>query len=250
MRIQVITLFPEEFTPLVDIGVTGRGIREGKVTLELLNPRDFAADRHRTVDDRPYGGGPGMVMAIEPLRSAIRMARARAEEMAESKARVGLLSPQGRRLDHEAVAGLAQRQELILVCGRYEGIDERLIELEVDEEWSIGDYVLSGGELAAAVIIDAITRLLPGVLGDEQSAHQDSFTDGLLDFQHYTRPENVEGLQVPPVLLSGDHRAIARWRRKQSLGRTWQRRPELLQRMDLDTESKALLTEFIKENSE
>jgi tRNA (guanine37-N1)-methyltransferase len=250
MRIQVITLFPEEFTPLVDIGVTGRGIREGKVTLELLNPRDFAADRHRTVDDRPYGGGPGMVMAIEPLRSAIRMARARAEEKAEREARVGLLSPQGQRLDHEAVAELAQRQELILVCGRYEGIDERLIELEVDEEWSIGDYVLSGGELAAAVIIDAITRLLPGVLGDEQSAHQDSFTDGLLDFQHYTRPENVEGLQVPPVLLSGDHRAIARWRRKQSLGRTWQRRPELLQRMDLDTESKALLTEFIKENSE
>jgi len=250
MRIQVITLFPEEFTPLVDIGVTGRGIREGKVTLELLNPREFAADRHRTVDDRPYGGGPGMVMAIEPLRSAIRMARARAEEEAGEKARVGLLSPQGRRLDHEAVAELAQRQELILVCGRYEGIDERLIELEVDEEWSIGDYVLSGGELAAAVIIDAITRLLPGVLGDEQSAHQDSFTDGLLDFQHYTRPENVEGLQVPPVLLSGDHRAIARWRRKQSLGRTWQRRPEMLQRMDLDTESEALLAEFIKENSE
>jgi tRNA (guanine37-N1)-methyltransferase len=250
MRIQVITLFPEEFTPLVDIGVTGRGIRDGKVELELLNPRDFAADRHRSVDDRPYGGGPGMVMAIEPLRSAIHLARARAEERAEGQARVGLLSPQGRRLDHEAVTELAQRQELILVCGRYEGIDERLIELEVDEEWSIGDYVLSGGELAAAVIIDAITRLLPGVLGDEQSAHQDSFSDGLLDFQHYTRPENVEGLHVPAVLLSGDHRAIARWRRKQSLGRTWQRRPELLQRMDLDKESETLLAEFIKENSE
>jgi tRNA (guanine37-N1)-methyltransferase len=250
MRIQVITLFPEEFTPLVDIGVTGRGIRDGKVELELLNPRDFAADRHRSVDDRPYGGGPGMVMAIEPLRSAIHLARARAEERAEGKARVGLLSPQGRRLDHEAVTELAQRHELILVCGRYEGIDERLIELEVDEEWSIGDYVLSGGELAAAVIIDAITRLLPGVLGDEQSAHQDSFSDGLLDFQHYTRPENVEGLHVPAVLLSGDHRAIARWRRKQSLGRTWQRRPELLQRMDLDKESETLLAEFIKEYSE
>jgi len=246
MRIQVITLFPEEFTPLVDIGVTGRGIREGKVTLELLNPREFAADRHRTVDDRPYGGGPGMVMAIEPLRSAIRAAR----NKAAGKASVGLLSPQGRQLDQEAVAELAQRQELILVCGRYEGIDERLIELEVDEEWSIGDYVLSGGELAAAVIIDAITRLLPGVLGDEQSALQDSFTDGLLDCQHYTRPEKVEGLEVPPVLLSGDHGAIARWRRKQSLGRTWLRRPELLQRMDLDTESKALLAEFIQENSE
>ena len=221
MRIQVITLFPEEFTPLVDIGVTGRGIRDGKVELELLNPRDFAADRHRSVDDRPYGGGPGMVMAIEPLRSAIRMARARAEdrrERAEGKARVGLLSPQGRRLDHEAVAELAQRQELILVCGRYEGIDERLIELEVDEEWSIGDYVLSGGELAAAVIIDAITRLLPGVLGDEQSAHQDSFTDGLLDFQHYTRPENVEGLQVPPVLLSGDHQGHCTMEKKAIAG--------------------------------
>jgi len=246
MRIQVITLFPEEFRPLVDIGVTGRGIREGKVALELLNPRDFASDRHRTVDDRPYGGGPGMVMAIEPLRSAIHAARA----SAEGRARVGLLSPQGRRLDHEAVAELAQRQELILVCGRYEGIDERLIELEVDEEWSIGDYVLSGGELAAAVIIDAITRLLPGVLGDEQSAHQDSFTDGLLDCQHYTRPENMEGLAVPAVLLSGDHGAIARWRRKQSLGRTWLRRPELLQKMDLDKESRALLAEFIQEHSE
>lgn len=254
MRIQVITLFPEEFRPLVDIGVTGRGIREGKVVLELINPRDFATDRHRTVDDRPYGGGPGMVMAIEPLRSAIHEARTRAEARSEAKAangaRVGLLSPQGRRLDQNAVAELAQRQEVILVCGRYEGIDERLIELEVDEEWSIGDYVLSGGELAAAVIIDAVMRLLPGVLGDDQSAHQDSFTDGLLDFQHYTRPENVEGLQVPQVLLSGDHRAIARWRRKQSLGRTWLRRPELLQRMDLDTESKALLEEFIKENSD
>jgi len=246
MRIQVITLFPEEFRPLVDIGVTGRGIREGKVALELLNPRDFASDRHRTVDDRPYGGGPGMVMAIEPLRSAIHAARANAE----GSARVGLLSPQGRRLDHEVVAELAQRQELILVCGRYEGIDERLIELEVDEEWSIGDYVLSGGELAAAVIIDAITRLLPGVLGDEQSAHQDSFTDGLLDCQHYTRPENMEGLAVPAVLLSGDHGAIARWRRKQSLGRTWLRRPELLQKMDLDKESRALLAEFIQESSE
>ncbi len=246
MRIQVITLFPEEFPPLVDIGVTGRGIRDGKVQLDLLNPRDFAADRHRTVDDRPYGGGPGMVMAVEPLRSAIRAAR----DHAGGKARVSLLSPQGKRLDHEAVRELAQRQELIFVCGRYEGIDERLIELEVDEEWSIGDYVLSGGELAAAVIIDTVTRLLPGVLGDEQSALQDSFMDGLLDCQHYTRPEEVAGLEVPPVLLSGDHGAIARWRKKQSLGRTWLRRPELLQALDLDKESRALLTEFIQENPE
>jgi len=239
MRIQVITLFPEEFTPLVSLGVTGRGISSGKVALELLNPREFATDRHRTVDDRPYGGGPGMVMAVEPLRSTIRTAKERA-----GLAKASLLSPQGRPLDQDAVRELALREELILVCGRYEGIDERLIELEIDEEWSIGDYVLSGGELAAAVLIDAVTRLLPGVLGDEQSAQQDSFMDGLLDCQHYTRPEEIEGLAVPPVLLSGDHGAIERWRRKQSLGRTWLRRPELLEKLALDTESAALLAEF------
>jgi len=240
MRIQVITLFPEEFRPLVALGVTGRAIGAEQVQLELLNPRDFARDRHRTVDDRPYGGGPGMVMAVEPLRTTIRAARQRAGE----QARVSLLSPQGRRLDQVAVRTLAQRQELILVCGRYEGIDERLIELEIDEEWSLGDYVLSGGELAAAVVIDAVTRLLPGVLGDEQSAAQDSFTEGLLDCQHYTRPEEFEGLTVPPVLLSGDHGAIERWRRQQSLGRTWLRRPELLEQLELDQEARLLLAEF------
>ena len=239
MRIQVITLFPEEFSPLVSLGVTGRGISSGKVALELLNPREFATDRHRTVDDRLYGGGPGMVMAVEPLRSTIRAAKERA-----GLAKASLLSPQGRPLDQDAVRELAQREELILVCGRYEGIDERLIELEIDEEWSIGDYVLSGGELAAAVLIDAVTRLLPGVLGDERSAQQDSFMDGLLDCQHYTRPEKIEGLTVPPVLLSGDHGAIERWRKKQSLGRTWLRRPELLEELALDTESAALLAEF------
>ena len=230
MRIQVVTLFPEEFRPLVDLGVTGRAIREGRVRLDILNPRDFATDRHRTVDDRPYGGGPGMVMAVEPLRSTIRAAR----EQAGGPARVALMSPQGRVLDQAGARELAGREELILVCGRYEGIDERLIELEIDEEWSIGDYVLSGGELAAAVLIDAVTRLLPGVLGHEQSAEQDSFTDGLLDCQHYTRPETVEGKGVPPVLLSGDHGAIERWRRKQSLGRTWLRRPDLLEGLELD----------------
>lgn len=240
MRIQVITLFPEEFRPLVSLGVTGRAIADGKVRIEVLNPREFAQDRHRTVDDRPYGGGPGMVMAVEPLRSTIRSARQRAG----TEAKVSLLSPQGRPLDQNAVGELAQRQELILVCGRYEGIDERLIELEIDEEWSIGDYVLSGGELAAAVLVDAVTRLLPGVLGDEQSAQQDSFMDGLLDCQHYTRPEEFEGLAVPPVLLSGDHGAIERWRKKQSLGRTWLRRPDLLEELALDTESEALLAEF------
>ncbi len=248
MRIQVITLFPEEFRPLVSLGVTGRAIATGTVTLEVLNPRDFAGDRHRTVDDRPYGGGPGMVMAVEPLRSTIRAAKAQVVESGAAKAQVSLLSPQGRPLDQPMISTLAQRQDLILVCGRYEGIDERLIELEIDEEWSIGDYVLSGGELAAAVMVDAVTRLLPGVLGDEQSAEQDSFTDGLLDCQHYTRPEEVEGLTVPPVLLSGDHGAIERWRKKQSLGRTWLRRPELLERLELDTESKALLAEFKAEH--
>jgi tRNA (guanine37-N1)-methyltransferase len=186
------------------------------------------------------------VMAVEPLRSTIRAAR----NAAGGKAQVSLLSPQGRCLDQAAVRIMAQREHLILVCGRYEGIDERLIELEVDEEWSIGDYVLSGGELAAAVIIDAMTRLVPGVLGDEKSAQQDSFTDGLLDCQHYTRPEEVSGLEVPPVLLSGDHAAIRGWRKKQSLGRTWLRRPDLLKGLELDKESLALLAEFKRENVE
>ncbi|MBT8049470.1 MAG: tRNA (guanosine(37)-N1)-methyltransferase TrmD [Xanthomonadales bacterium] len=248
MKIKVITLFPEEFTPLVSLGVTGRGIESGVVGLELLNPRDFAEDRHRTVDDRPYGGGPGMVMAVEPLRRTIQAAKGSPSEDGAERPKVSLLSPQGRLLDQDGVRELAAREELILVCGRYEGIDERLIELEVDEEWSIGDYVLSGGELAAAVVIDAVIRLLPGVLGDEQSAQQDSFMDGLLDCQHYTRPEEVEGLTVPPVLLSGDHGAIRRWRRKQSLGRTWLRRPEWLEKLALDAESKALLDEFIDEH--
>ncbi len=246
MKIQVITLFPGEFEPLIDLGVTGRGIRQGKVRLELLNPRDFARDRRNTVDDRPYGGGPGMVMSVEPLRSAIRAAR----DATGGKALVSLLSPQGRRINQAVVNEMARREHLILVCGRYEGIDERLIELEVDEEWSVGDYILSGGELAAAVIIDAITRLVPGVLGDEQSAQQDSFSDGLLDCQHYTRPEEVDGLEVPPVLLSGDHGAIRRWRKKQSLGRTWLRRPDLLNGLKLDTESRSLLAEFKREDAE
>jgi tRNA (guanine37-N1)-methyltransferase len=187
-----------------------------------------------------------MVMAVEPLRSAIRAARG----SATSGTPVSLMSPQGRAIDQRSLNALAARPGLILVCGRYEGIDERLIELEIDEEWSLGDYVLSGGELAAAVVIDAVTRLLPGVLGDEQSAEQDSFTGGLLDCPHYTRPENVDGLTVPPVLLSGDHGAIERWRRKQSLGRTWLRRPELLDRLQLDAESEALLAEFKAEHDD
>ena len=243
MRIDVITLFPEALEGLADLGVTGRAIRDGLVELRTWNPRDYAEDRHRTVDDRPYGGGPGMVMTVEPLGSVIRAARK--EQGAE--ARVSLMSPQGRKLDQAGLDELAGRQGLILVCGRYEGIDERLVESDIDEEWSIGDYVLSGGELAAAVIIDAVTRLLPGVLGDEQSAEQDSFVDGLLDHPHYSRPEMAGGKAVPEVLLSGDHEAIRRWRRKQALGRTWQRRPDLLKGRELDKEAELLLQEFRRE---
>ncbi len=240
MRIDVITLFPESLEDLTGLGVTGRAIRDGRVELKAWNPRDLATDRHRTVDDRPYGGGPGMVMAVEPLSATIRAAR---KEQANGTC-VSLMSPQGRRLDQAGINELAGRAGLILVCGRYEGIDERVIESEIDEEWSIGDYVISGGELAAAVIIDAVTRLLPGVLGDEQSAIQDSFMDGLLDHPHYTRPELAGEQAVPEVLLSGDHEAIRRWRRKQALGRTWQRRPDLLQDRELDEEAKLLLNEF------
>jgi tRNA (guanine37-N1)-methyltransferase len=240
MRIDVITLFPEALEGLADLGVTGRAIRDGRVELKTWNPRDLATDRHRTVDDRPYGGGPGMVMAVEPLSATIKAAR----EAQGGQTRVSLMSPQGRRLDQAGIDELAGRQGLILVCGRYEGIDERIIESEIDEEWSIGDYVISGGELAAAIIIDAVTRLLPGVLGDAQSAIQDSFVDGLLDHPHYTRPEMAGEKVVPEVLLSGDHEAIRRWRRKQALGRTWQRRPDLLEGRELDEEAKLLLQEF------
>ncbi len=240
MRIDVITLFPESLEGLAGLGVIGRAIREDRVVLKTWNPRDFATDRHRTVDDRPYGGGPGMVMAVEPLASTI----AAAKKKHASGTRVSLLSPQGRKLDQAGVDELAGRQGLILVCGRYEGIDERLIESEVDEQWSIGDYVISGGELAAAVVIDAVARLIPGVLGHEQSAVEDSFVDGLLDHPHYTRPDVAGGKAVPEVLLSGDHEAIRRWRRKQALGRTWQLRPDLLEGRQLDREAELLLKEF------
>jgi len=252
MRIDVITLFPEAMVEMTGLGVTGRAIKDGLVTLKAWNPRDFASDRHRTVDDRPYGGGPGMVMKVEPMGSTIRAARkAHVHDTGEENARVSLMSPQGRQLDQAGMNELAGRQGLILVCGRYEGIDERLVESAIDEEWSIGDYVLSGGELAAAVMIDSVTRLLPGVLGHDQSAVEDSFVDGILDHPHYTRPELAEdmaaGGAVPEVLLSGDHEAIRRWRRKQALGRTWQRRPDLLQGRELDNEAKILLQEFRRE---
>lgn len=243
MRVDVVTLFPPLVEAVAEHGVTGRARERGLLELTYWNPRDYTEDRHRTVDDRPYGGGPGMVMKVEPLRRAIASARAASDQ----PRKVAFLSPQGRRLDQDGVRELAARPGLILVCGRYEGIDERLLETEIDEEWSVGDYVLSGGELAAMVMIDAVARLLPGALGHEESAAQDSFMEGLLDYPHYTRPEQIDGRAVPEVLLGGNHRAIEIWRRKQALGRTWLRRPDLLERLALDDESRRLLNEFIDE---
>jgi tRNA (guanine37-N1)-methyltransferase len=244
MRIDVLTLFPEMVTTLIDYGVTGRAFARGLVEVVTWNPRDDAHDRYRHVDDRPYGGGPGMVMKVQPLRDTLRRAR----KAAGSKGWTIYLSPQGRRLDQPKVGELASMPHLILLAGRYEGVDERLIESEVDEELSIGDFVLSGGELAALVVIDAVTRLLPGALGDEQSAHQDSFMDGLLDHPHYTRPEEIDGKRVPEVLLSGDHAAIAHWRAREALRRTWLRRPDLLKSVELNARQRLLLDEFIQED--
>jgi len=240
MRIDVITLFPEFIDTCARVGVVGRAQERGLLAVHGWNPRDFATDNYRTVDERPYGGGPGMVMLIDPLRDAINAARAAAAE----PAKVIYLSPQGTRLDQGKVRELAALSRLVLLCGRYEAVDERLIEAEVDEEISIGDYVLSGGELAAAVLIDAIGRLQEGALNDAQSAQQDSFSDGLLDCPHYTRPESHDLGNVPAVLMSGDHAAIRRWRRKQALGRTWQRRPDLLARKVLSAEENKFLQEF------
>ena len=222
----VVTLFPEMFTALTGHGVTGRAVKRGQLTVEYSNPRDHAHDRHRTVDDRPFGGGPGMLMKVEPLLEAIEAIR----EKAPSPPRVIYLSPQGQPLTQQRATELAQLDSMVLLCGRYEGIDERIIEMCVDEEISIGDYVLSGGELGAMVLLDAVTRLIPGVLGHADSAVEDSFSEGWLDCPHYTRPEEFAGQHVPEVLLSGNHALIRRWRLKQSLGRTWQRRPELLDR--------------------
>ena len=243
MRIDVITLFPEFVDAAARVGVVGRAQERGLLGVHGWNPRDYATDAYRRVDERPFGGGPGMVMLIDPLREALRAARA-----ADPKpARTIFLSPQGTRLTQDKVRELAREDRLILLCGRYEAVDERLIEHEVDEEISIGDYVLSGGELAAAVLIDAIGRLQDGALNDAASAQQDSFSDGLLDCPHYTRPVVHELGEVPAVLLSGDHAAIAKWRRKQALGRTWQRRPELLARATLKSEENLFLLEFQKD---
>ena len=246
MRIEVVTLFPEMVRTLFAFGVTGRAAERGLLQVGAWNPRDYAADTRRSVDDRPFGGGPGMVMQVEPLRAAIRAARA----AAGTKAQVLFLSPQGKRFDQQEAQRLVALPSLVLVAGRYEGVDERLIESEVDAELSIGDYVLSGGELPALVVMDALARLLPGALGDEDSAVQDSFVHGLLDYPHYTRPEEIDGQRVPAVLLSGDHAAIRRWRLKQALGRTWLRRPELLEKLELSAEQRTLLDEFIRERGQ
>lgn len=250
MNIYLISLFPELIQQSAAFGVLGRAIKQQQLNLQCFNPRDYTEDRHRTVDDRPYGGGPGMLMKVEPLAKAIMAAKDEADE----NAKVVYLSPQGRQLNQQLlVKTAAEEKDLILIAGRYEGIDERLIESLVDEEWSIGDYVLSGGEFAALVVVDAITRLIPGVLGDDESAIQDSFMQGLLDCPHYTRPELIDDHAVPKVLLSGDHKAIQRWRLKQALGRTWLRRPDLLDAMRKDAsrwddEKADLLAEFKKEH--
>jgi len=262
MHIEVVTLFPELVAAAVDYGIPRRAAERGLLALGTQNPRDFTDDAHRTVDDRPYGGGPGMVMKVEPLRRAIAAARGAAAEatasmatsaageagraaQAESAAaRVIYMSPQGRPLTQRRVRELAVEPALVLVAGRYEGIDERLVEAQIDEEISLGDYVLSGGELAAMVLIDAVARLQPGALGHAGSAAQDSFEDGLLDCPHYTRPELLDGHRVPAVLLSGDHAAIARWRRREMLGRTLTRRPELIDEESLDEGDRALLAAY------
>lgn len=241
MQFGIISIFPEMFQALTDQGVCGRAVSKGLVSVECWNPRDFTIDKYQTVDDRPYGGGPGMVMKTEPLKLAIEAAKVKLG----SDSKVIYLSPQGQTLTQVGAENLAtEGQNLIFLAGRYEGVDERLIQTMVDEEWSIGDYVLSGGELAAMVMMDSIIRLVPGVLGHDMSAVEDSFVDGLLDCPHYTRPEVYEGMSVPDVLLSGDHAKIKNWRLKQALGRTWQRRPDLLAERQLSDVEQALLQEF------
>ena len=249
LQFDVVTLFPPMFDAVTESGVTGRAREKGFYQLVAWNPRDFAHNAYRTVDDRPYGGGPGMVMMAEPLGRALAAAKQRQRSAGVKQPRVVHLSPQGRLLNHSLVMELAAQQGVVLLAGRYEGVDERVVAREVDDEISIGDYVLSGGELAAMVVIDCIVRQLPGVLGDAESASQDSFVNGLLDCPHYTRPEVYEGAPVPAVLLSGNHAEISRWRLKQALGRTWQRRPDLLNQRALSDDERRLLEEFKQELS-
>ena len=247
-RYAAVTLFPEMFAALTGSGITRRAIDRELWQLSFQNPRDFTSDRHRTVDDRPYGGGPGMVMLVEPLEAAIAAAKAEVEAAGEA-ACVVYLSPQGKRLDHEAVMELVAQPALVFVCGRYEGVDQRLIDRCVDREVSVGDFVVSGGELPAMLLIDALVRQLPGALNDAESAEEDSFFGGLLDCPHYTRPESYQGCEVPDVLMSGDHARIRQWRLKQSLGRTWLRRPDLLEGRVLSKQELRLLDEFRRENA-
>ncbi|MFK7886170.1 MAG: tRNA (guanosine(37)-N1)-methyltransferase TrmD [Gammaproteobacteria bacterium] len=242
----LVTLFPEAVKAAAGMGVTGSALERGTATLSLYNPREQCTDVHRTVDDRPFGGGPGMVMKAEPLEKAIAAAR----QDCPKGSKVVLMSPQGKRFDQALAEESAAQPGLILVAGRYEGVDERLMDEAIDEEWSVGDFVLSGGELAALSVMDAVIRLLPGVLGHPESAQQDSFSNGLLDHPHYTRPDTHNGRSVPPVLLSGDHAKIARWRLKQALGRTWERRPDLLDARGVNEDEKALLDEYRRELDE
>ncbi len=246
LQIEVISIFPEMFDAISQYGITSRAMKQGLLQLNCRNPRGYTEDRHQTVDDRPFGGGPGMVMKIAPLERALADAR----QAVTAPAKVIYLSPQGRQLTQTAVQELAQEQALILIAGRYEGIDERFIEAHVDEEWSIGDYVLSGGELPAMVLIDAVTRMLPGALGHAGSAEEDSFSDGLLDCPHYTRPEVYAGIGVPEVLMSGNHEHIRRWRLQQSLGRTYERRADLLESRSLSGEEQKLLAEYLRQRND
>jgi tRNA (guanine37-N1)-methyltransferase len=242
MNIGIITLFPEIFNAL-NYGVIGRALERDLINVTCWNPRDFTHDKYRTVDDRPYGGGPGMLMKVQPLQDAIIKAKATLKQ----ETKVIYVSPKGKRFNQAAAQKLSQRETLIFLAGRYEGVDARLLETQVDEQWSVGDYVLSGGEFAILTMIDALTRILPGVLGDNESHKQDSFVDGLLDYPHYTRPEIINGMKVPDVLISGDHKAIERWRMKQALGQTWLKRADLLEQKELSSLQQELLQEFIDE---
>jgi tRNA (guanine37-N1)-methyltransferase len=246
MQLGIVSLFPEMFAAVTEHGISGRAVRSGLMNLELFNPRDYTTDKHRTVDDKPFGGGPGMLMKTEPLMASIAAARQAVSQKQTTgeSVKVIYLSPQGKTLKQDSIIDLAKREGMVLLCGRYQGIDNRVLVSEIDEEWSLGDFVISGGELAAMTLIDAMTRFQPGALGDEGSALEDSFSNGLLHSPEYTRPQSIDGSNVPKVLLSGDHEAIRKWRLKHSLGATWLKRPDLLQTMSLALEQEELLEQF------
>ncbi|MGY8785277.1 MAG: tRNA (guanosine(37)-N1)-methyltransferase TrmD [Pseudomonadales bacterium] len=246
MQLGIVSLFPEMFAAVTEHGISGRAVRSGLMNLELFNPRDYTTDKHRTVDDKPFGGGPGMLMKTEPLMASIAAARQAVSQKQTTgeSVKVIYLSPQGKTLKQDSIIDLAKREGMVLLCGRYQGIDNRVLVSEIDEEWSLGDFVISGGELAAMTLIDAMTRFQPGALGDEGSALEDSFSNGLLHSPEYTRPQSIDGSNVPKVLLSGDHEAIRKWRLKHSLGATWLKRPDLLQAMSLALEQEELLEQF------